>query len=89
MRPRHRLNVLPVSGSSSARAKFYVRKYLDPAVGSGQQGVQSEVWFVRYRFGEMLLIAAEAAFELNDKKQLRITSIPCGRGRSYHSVDCC
>jgi hypothetical protein len=59
----------PINGYEfTAQTGFYVRKYLDPAVGSGQRGVQSEVWFVRYRFGEMLLIAAEAAFELGDKE---------------------
>ncbi len=59
----------PINGYEfTAQTGFYVRKYLDPAVGSGQRGVQSEVWFVRYRFGEMLLIAAEAAFELSDKE---------------------
>lgn len=59
----------PINGYEfTAQTGFYVRKYLDPAVGSGQRGVQSEVWFVRYRFGEVLLIAAEAAFELNDKE---------------------
>lgn len=58
----------PINGYEfSAQTGFYVRKYLDPAVGSGQRGVNSEVWFVRYRFGELLLNAAEAAFELGDK----------------------
>lgn len=59
----------PVNGYEfTAQTGFYVRKYLDPTVGSGQRGVQSDVWFIRYRFGEILLIAAEAAFELNDKE---------------------
>jgi hypothetical protein len=59
----------PINGYEFiAQTGFYVRKYLDPTVGSGQRGVQSDVWFIRYRFGEMLLIAAEAAFELNDKE---------------------
>lgn len=48
----------------SAQTGFYIRKYLDPTPGSGQRGVQSEVWWVRYRYGEVLLNAAEAAFEL-------------------------
>ena len=48
----------------SAQSGFYIRKYNDPAVGSGQIGTQSEVWFIRYRYGEVLLNAAEAAFEL-------------------------
>ncbi|WP_276486063.1 RagB/SusD family nutrient uptake outer membrane protein [Paraflavitalea pollutisoli] len=58
----------PINGYQfSAQTGFYVRKYMDPSVGSGQRGVNSEVWFVRYRLGEIYLIAAEAAFELNDK----------------------
>ncbi|QCX37422.1 RagB/SusD family nutrient uptake outer membrane protein [Aureibaculum algae] len=47
-----------------AQSGFYLRKYLDPKAGSGQRGVNSDVWFVRYRFAEVLLNAAEAAFEL-------------------------
>jgi starch-binding outer membrane protein, SusD/RagB family len=48
----------------SAQTGFYIRKYLDPAAGSGQRGVSSEVWWIRYRYAEVLLNAAEAAFEL-------------------------
>jgi len=43
---------------------FYIRKYLDPTVGSGRRGRGSEVPFIRYRYAEVLLNAAEAAFEL-------------------------
>lgn len=43
---------------------FYMRKYLDPTVGSGRRGRRSDVPFIRYRFAEVLLNAAEAAFEL-------------------------
>ena len=49
----------------SAQTGFYVRKYMDPQTGSGQIGTQSEVWWIRYRYSEVLLNAAEAAFELN------------------------
>ena len=45
---------------------FYVRKYLDPTPGSGQRGNQSDVSRIQYRYAEIVLIAAEAAFELND-----------------------
>ncbi|QNF34144.1 RagB/SusD family nutrient uptake outer membrane protein [Adhaeribacter swui] len=48
----------------SAQTGFYVRKYMDPQVGSGQIGTRSEVWWIRYRYAEVLLNAAEAAFEL-------------------------
>ncbi|TKG93477.1 RagB/SusD family nutrient uptake outer membrane protein [Puteibacter caeruleilacunae] len=55
----------PVDGLEfSAQTGFYVRKHLDPTIGSGERGTGSEVWWVRYRYGEVLLNAAEAAFEL-------------------------
>ncbi|MBS7562794.1 RagB/SusD family nutrient uptake outer membrane protein [Mucilaginibacter sp. Bleaf8] len=44
---------------------FYIRKYLDPVIGSGRRGRRSDVAFIRYRYAEVLLNAAEAAFELN------------------------
>ncbi|WP_293306172.1 RagB/SusD family nutrient uptake outer membrane protein [Pedobacter sp. UBA5917] len=57
----------PIDGLEfSAQSGFYVRKYLDPAKGSGQIGTRSDVWWVRYRYAEVLLNAAEAAFELGD-----------------------
>lgn len=43
---------------------FNLRKYIDPAPGSSNRGRQSDIWWVRYRLGEVLLNAAEAAFEL-------------------------
>jgi hypothetical protein len=46
---------------------FYIRKYLDPTVGSGRRGRGSDVAFIRYRYAEVLLNAAEAAFELGQK----------------------
>lgn len=55
----------PVNGLEyRAQSGFYVRKYLDPTVGSGRRGRGSDVAFIRYRLGEILLNAAEAAFEL-------------------------
>lgn len=55
----------PIDGFEfTAQTGFYLRKYLDPVLGSGQRGVNSEVWLVRYRYAEVLLNAAEAAFEL-------------------------
>lgn len=47
-----------------AQTGFYIRKYNDPAAGAGQIGSGSEVWWVRYRYAEILLDGAEAAFEL-------------------------
>jgi hypothetical protein len=43
---------------------FNLRKYIDPAPGSSNRGRQSDVWWVRFRLGEIYLNAAEAAFEL-------------------------
>ena len=57
----------PVNGLElRTQTGFYIRKYLDPAVGSGRRGQGSTVAFIRYRYGEVLLNAAEAAFELGD-----------------------
>lgn len=50
----------------SAQTGFYIRKYLDPSAGSGQRGTQGGGWFIRYRYAEVLLNAAEAAFELGN-----------------------
>ena len=56
----------PIDGLEfTAQTGFYIRKYQDPATGSGRRGTQSDVWFIRYRFAEVLLNAAEAAFELS------------------------
>lgn len=43
---------------------FNLRKYIDPAPGSSNRGRQSDVWWVRFRLGEVYLNAAEAALEL-------------------------
>jgi len=57
----------PINGLElRSQTGFYIRKYLDPTVGSGRRGQGSEVAFIRYRFGEVLLNAAEASFELGD-----------------------
>ncbi|WP_316828114.1 RagB/SusD family nutrient uptake outer membrane protein [Pedobacter miscanthi] len=45
---------------------FYIRKYLDPTPKSGLNGTGSTVAFIRYRYAEVLLNAAEAAFETGD-----------------------
>jgi len=55
----------PVSGLEyRTQSGFYIRKYLDPTVGSGRRGRGSDIAFIRYRYAELLLNAAEAAFEL-------------------------
>lgn len=57
----------PIDGREfSAQTGFYVRKFMDTATGSGQRGLKSDRWWVRYRLAEVYLVAAEAAFELGD-----------------------
>lgn len=57
----------PISGLQlRSQSGFYIRKWLDPTVGSGRRGRGSDVAFIRYRYAEVLLNAAEAAFELGD-----------------------
>lgn len=59
----------PVNGLEfRTQTGFYIRKYLDPTVGSGRRGRGSDVAFIRYRYAEVLLNAAEAAFELGDNE---------------------
>lgn len=57
---------LPSTGFNT-NTGFYVRKHLDTRVGSGNQGDGSDVWWVRFRLGEIYLNAAEASFELGDE----------------------
>lgn len=57
----------PVNGLElRTQSGFYIRKYLDPATGSGRRGQGSQVAYIRYRFAEVLLNAAEASFELGN-----------------------
>ncbi|MGL5564033.1 MAG: RagB/SusD family nutrient uptake outer membrane protein [Tannerellaceae bacterium] len=46
---------------------FYMMKFMDETTGSATRGKGSEVWFPRFRMGEIYLIAAEAAMELGDQ----------------------
>lgn len=58
----------PIAGLEfSAQTGFLIRKYLDPTIGAGSLGTKSEVWWVRFRYAEVLLNAAEAAFELGQR----------------------
>jgi hypothetical protein len=43
---------------------FYIKKFIDPATLSSARGVGTDVWWIRFRYGEVLLNAAEAAYEL-------------------------
>src|SRR5690606_12427344 len=54
----------PVDFDNVTHSGFYIRKWLDPRPGSGQRGQGADIWWIRFRYGEILLTAAEAAFEL-------------------------
>lgn len=57
----------PINGAEfSAQSGFYLRKFVEPAVGAGSRGTGSEVPWIRYRYAEVLLNAAEAAWELGN-----------------------
>ena len=54
----------PYNGNQNrTQSGFYIRKYIDPTPGAGSRGTNSDVAFIRYRYAEVLLNAAEAAFE--------------------------
>lgn len=44
---------------------FNIRKFVDEKPDAATRGRGSEIWFVRFRFAEILMIAAESALELN------------------------
>jgi hypothetical protein len=46
---------------------FYLRKFVDSRPGSARRGEGTDVWWIRYRYAETLLNAAEAAFELGQQ----------------------
>lgn len=72
----------PINGLEfRTQTGFYIRKWLDPTVGSGRRGRGSDVAFIRYRTGELYLNAAEAAFELN-QKDVAVTYINQVRARA-------
>ncbi|MEO6916629.1 MAG: RagB/SusD family nutrient uptake outer membrane protein [Chitinophagaceae bacterium] len=72
----------PVNGLEfRTQSGFYIRKWIDPTVGSGRRGRGSDVAFIRYRFSEVLLNAAEAAFEMG-QTALAITYINQVRARA-------
>ncbi|MEL7589021.1 MAG: RagB/SusD family nutrient uptake outer membrane protein [Prolixibacteraceae bacterium] len=52
------------SGSEVSNTGFYLRKYIDPEPMSSARGIGSAVWWIKFRYAEILLNAAEAAFEL-------------------------
>lgn len=52
------------SGLDVSNTGFNLKKFIDPVPGSSNRGQQSDIWWIRYRLGEVYLNAAEAAFEL-------------------------
>ncbi|MFB6343662.1 RagB/SusD family nutrient uptake outer membrane protein [Saccharicrinis sp. FJH62] len=54
----------PHNETEVSRTGFYIRKFIEAGEEAGLG--RSSVAFVRYRFGEVLLNAAEAAFELGE-----------------------
>ena len=48
---------------------FYLRKYIDSTPKSSTRGVLSDTWWVRFRLGEVLLNASEAALELGNEAE--------------------
>ncbi len=72
----------PIDGMESAtQTGFLLRKYLDPKFGSGNYSVQSDVPLIRFRYAEVLLNAAEAAYELA-KNDLAVTYMNEVRSRA-------
>jgi hypothetical protein len=59
------------------KSGFNIRKFMDETISSGTRGRGSDVWFVRFRYAEILLIAAEAAMELGqtDKALVYINQV--------------
>jgi len=60
---------------------FLVRKYLDPKVGAGNYSIRSDVPLIRFRYAEILLNAAEAAYEL-ERNDLAVTYMNEVRSRA-------
>jgi len=55
------------AGSLINKSGFFFRKFMDETPLASTRGRSSEMWFPRFRFAEALLIAAEAAMELNQQ----------------------
>jgi starch-binding outer membrane protein, SusD/RagB family len=72
-----------VSTNFVNKTGFGVRKWLDETTNSGQAPNYSEVWWPRFRLAEAYMIAAEAAFELNNIPEAltNINKIRTERGR--------
>lgn len=77
----------PIDGEEfTAQTGFYIRKYLDPTIGSARIGTQSDVWWVRLRYAEVLLNGAEAAYQLG-KSDVAVAFINRIRQRAGFETD--
>lgn len=47
------------------KSGFFFRKFMDETPSASTRGRRSDMWFPRFRYAEAVMIAAEAAFELN------------------------
>lgn len=54
-------------GATHNNTGFNIRKFMDYKPTAFTRGAGSDMWFVRMRYAEVLLIAAEAALELNNQ----------------------
>jgi hypothetical protein len=52
------------SQTEVTNSRFYLRKYVDQTAMSSTRGIRSDMWWIRFRLGEIYLNAGEAAFEL-------------------------
>jgi hypothetical protein len=57
-------------GNTDNNTGFNIRKFMDYKPSAFTRGAGSDMWFVRMRYAEVLLIAAEAAMELNNSDAL-------------------
>jgi hypothetical protein len=56
----------PLNAEFCSNTGFYIRKYNDTKTGTGSTVNGSDVAWIRYRYAEVLLIAAEASMELGN-----------------------
>jgi hypothetical protein len=58
-------------GAADNNTGFNIRKFMDYKPSAFTRGAGSDMWFVRMRYAEVLLIAAEAAMELDDQTKAK------------------
>ncbi|MDN5202181.1 RagB/SusD family nutrient uptake outer membrane protein [Fulvivirgaceae bacterium BMA10] len=54
----------PSDEAGVTNSGFYIKKFVTEAPGAGSRTVLADNWWIVYRYGEILLNAAEASFEL-------------------------